>query len=76
MKNRILGKINFSFGSSLKKKVPQIYDKLVEVSMVVGFFKKMFFFHLWSIFIDSSNFESLIFPNNLFDFESKFPFVA
>lgn len=46
MKNRILGKINFSFGSSLKKKVPQIYDKLVEVRLVVWSLKKNIIFNL------------------------------
>ena len=41
--------------------------------MVVGFFKKTFF-SLRNQNQHLSNFENLIFPKNLFDFESKFPF--
>ena len=48
----------------------------MEVSMVVGFFKKNFFFHLGSKVVDLSDFENLNFPKKLFDFESKFPFVG
>jgi hypothetical protein len=44
--------------------------------MEVGTSKKVFFCHQRSKLVDLSNFENLIFPKKLFDFESKFPFVG